>query len=61
MKCLVIAYMLVCGNIQTVTPEINKYIQDGWQPHGGFGSADYFLGYRGCQVMVKYNCKGEEE
>ena len=55
MKCLVIAYMLVCGSPKDITTDVNAALSEGWQPVGGFGGAG--AQWRDCQAMVKYECK----
>jgi len=58
MKCLIIAYMLVCGSPRyevsdNLEARVAKKIQKGWQPIGGLGGGR--MG-EDCQAMVKYKC-----
>jgi len=55
MKCLIIAYILVCNAGEP--KRIDFYIENGWQP---FNSPVSRGCCTTCQAMVKYECTEEE-
>lgn len=54
MKCLIIAYTLVCGGVTVeIEEKVQAKIKSGWQPLGGLSMKPYYT----CQTMVKYKCE----